>query len=172
MAILDNSSSTPWNKTLTIEKQSGAKVTLATATKYVDENIELTFNVQTATPTFTGGGLSSKAADLSTQTNITTNTSTNNSGVSIVCRGKAARDAFTYNGAVGGWVAANNGATPSGGSSLSQTTWTGTTYYIDGVTLTTPSSGTRTFAITVPNGSSETITFNFSVDANGNTTIT
>ena len=45
-------------------------------------------------------------------------------------------------------------------------------YNIPGIVLPKPSSGnTNTFYITVPNGSSDTITFTFSVDSNGNTTI-
>ena len=40
-----------------------------------------------------------------------------------------------------------------------------------GVTLTTPSSGTNSFYVTVPNGNS-TVTFVFNVDTGGNVTIT
>lgn len=42
---------------------------------------------------------------------------------------------------------------------------------ITGVTLTAPSSGTKTFSITVPNGNT-TATFVFNVDSSGNVTIT
>lgn len=42
---------------------------------------------------------------------------------------------------------------------------------ITGVTLTAPSSGTKTFSITVPNGNT-TATFVFNVDTSGNVTIT
>lgn len=42
--------------------------------------------------------------------------------------------------------------------------------YVSGVTIQTPSSGTRTFSVTVPNGDS-TVTFTFSVDSNGNVVI-
>ncbi len=45
-------------------------------------------------------------------------------------------------------------------------------YNIPGMILPKPSSGETTFYITVPNGLSGNITFNFTVDANGNTTIT
>ena len=44
-------------------------------------------------------------------------------------------------------------------------------YNIPGIVLPTPSSGTNNFYITVPNGAG-TVTFHFSVDTNGNTTIT
>ena len=39
------------------------------------------------------------------------------------------------------------------------------------VTLGVPSSGTNIFYITVPNGANDTVTFTFTVDTNGNTTI-
>ena len=128
------------------------------------------YTIKTTSLTFSGGALNSQAANLSTQTNITTNTTTNNSGVSITCRGYAGRAAVTYTNASAGWYAAHTSATTAS-SAVAQTSWTGTTYYIDGVTLTKPSSGTRTFTITVPNGTG-TITFTFSVDSSGNVTVT
>lgn len=42
---------------------------------------------------------------------------------------------------------------------------------LSGVTINTPSSGTRSFSITVPNGQNSTITFVFTVDSSGNTTV-
>ena len=44
----------------------------------------------------------------------------------------------------------------------------GNTQYLTGVTLTAG----KQFNVTVPNGENDTITFHFSVDENGNTTIT
>lgn len=164
MATLKNSDTTPWNETLTINKQSGAKVTLETASKYVKENIELTFNVKTASPAFDGGALNNKGAT-ATFTNMETSAS-NTSGVAILAKGTAGRDAVLYNGAVSGWVTKSDNASAS--AAVASSTWNGTTYYATGVTLTNGKS----FNITVPNGSSDTVTFHFSVDANGNTTIT
>lgn len=46
------------------------------------------------------------------------------------------------------------------------------TKYVSGVVLTAPTSGSREFSITVPNGADATITFLFSVDSNGNVTVT
>ena len=43
--------------------------------------------------------------------------------------------------------------------------------YISGVTLGIPSTGTNTFAITLPNGGTDTITLTFTVDAQGNWSI-
>lgn len=163
METLKNSDTTPWHETLPINKQSGAKVTLETASKYVEENIELTFNVKTAFPEFDGGALNNKGAT-AIFTNMETSTS-NTSGVAILAKGTAGRDAVLYNGAVSGWVTKNDDA--SALNAVASSTWDGTTYYATGVTLTNGKS----FNITVPNGSNGTITFHFSVDENGNTTI-
>lgn len=163
MAKLDNSSTTPWNKTLTINKQSGAKVTLETATKYVEENIELTFNVKKGTLGFSGGALSGTAT--ASVSNASISESTNNSGVQITTACTATRENVVYNNITNGWVAPTNGGTAYSGDSAPLTS---KKYYINGVTLTEGKS----FSITVPNGSNGTITFNFTVDSNGNTTIT
>ena len=43
---------------------------------------------------------------------------------------------------------------------------------IPGIEILTPTSGTNSFYITVPNGSNDTVTFTFTVDSAGNTVIT
>ena len=164
MSTLKNSTTTPWNETLMINKQSGSKVILSTENKYVSENIELTFDVKTASPSFDGGALNNKAAT-ATFTNMETST-TNTSGISILAKGTAGRDAVLYNGAVNGWVTKNDNTSAS--AAIASSTWNGTTYYATGVTLTNGKS----FNVTVPNGNGNSITFYFSVDSNGNTTIT
>lgn len=86
-------------------------------------------------------------------------------------------------------VTATGGGTPSGSVSLSstggfvpegsagQSTDTGSSstttasLYISGVTLTAPSSGTRSFSVTVPNDNNDTLTLTFTVDSNGNWTL-
>lgn len=150
--------------TFQIEKQSGTMLTLKTNGNYVNGDIALTLNAKTATPTFDGGELNNKAAT-ATFTNMTTS-STDTSGVAILAKGTAGRNAVLYNGAVSGWVTQSDNASAS--AAVASSTWNGTTYYATGVTL----SNGKSFSVTVPNGSSGTITFNFSVDANGNTTIT
>lgn len=162
MSTMNNGTS--WNSSITINKQTGTKATLSTANTYVNKNIELTLNVKTATPTFEGGYLNNKNASASF-TNMTTSTE-NTSGVIISTKGTAGRDALFYNMPIDGWVSKNNGTIAS--ESISASNWNGTTYYATGVTLTNGKS----FDITVPNGSEQTITFHFSVDSNGNTTIT
>ena len=155
-----------WKGTRTLSSSGNHTYRIKTSTTYVDKNIELTINAPAATPVVTGGGLNNKGAT-ATFTNMTTS-STDTSGVAILAKGTAGRAAITYNGNVNGWVTANSGATPSGGGAVSASTWNGTTYYATGVTLTNGKS----FNITVPNGNSDSITFHFSVDDNGNTTVT
>lgn len=165
MATLTDS--TNLTGTITLTKASGTKVTFDTDKKYITKDIELTVNAQTATPSFTGGGVSGTAT--ASATNATISNSTNNSGVSIAAAASATRGQITYNGAVAGWVDKTNGAEAlAAGSS---TALTGTTYYINGVTINAPSSGTRTFSVTVPNGAT-TATFVFNVASNGTVTIT
>ncbi len=44
-------------------------------------------------------------------------------------------------------------------------------YYVKGITLAKPTSGTATFYLTFPNGDDDTMTFHFEIDASGNVTI-
>lgn len=159
---------TTLNGTITLSKRTGTVVTLDTSESYVSKDIELSLVAQLATPAFDGGALNNKGATAAF-TNMTTS-ATDTSGVVIQAAGAAGRDAVLYNGDVNGWVTATDNdpvvaAVPAG-------IWTGTTYYATGVTLTKPSSGTRSFAITVPNGDSSTVTFTFTTDSSGNVTIT
>ena len=126
------------------------------------------FKILTASPAFTGGALSGKTATASA-TNATISDSTNNSGVAIQASGGATRGAVTYDGAAEGWIDKDSGDTALAAASAE--TWTGTTYYINGVTLTAPSTGTRTFAVTLPNGTNDTITLTITVDSGGNWSI-
>ena len=155
---------TTLNDTITLAKQSDTVLTLNTAAKYVEKNVQLTINAPAASPSFDGGALNNKAAT-ATFTNMTTS-STDTSGVAIQAAGAAGRDAVLYNGAVNGWVIASDNASAS--AAVSTENWTGTTYYATGVTL----GNGKTFDITVPNGANATVTFRFTVDANGNTTVT
>ena len=49
---------------------------------------------------------------------------------------------------------------------------TSATLYVTGVVLNAPVSGTRTFTVSLPNGDGEMVTLTFSVDSEGNSTIT
>lgn len=150
--------------TFQLNQQSGTIVTLKTKDTYVSDDIALTVNAKGASPAFDGGELNSKGASAAF-TNMTTSSS-DTSGIAILAKGTAGRNAVLYNGAVNGWVSKSDNTSAS--AAVASSTWNGTTYYATGVTLTNGKS----FNITVPNGSSGTVTFHFSVDANGNTTIT
>lgn len=156
------SNDTTLNATLTLTKQSGTVLTLNTDDTYVDKDIVFTLNAQTASPAFDGGALNGKAAT-ATFTNMTTS-STDTSGVAILAKGTAGRDAVLYNGAVNGWVSASDDASAS--AAISASTWNGTTYYATGVTL----GNGKSFSITVPDGIS-TKTYTFSVNSSGVTSI-
>lgn len=126
------------------------------------------FKIKTASPSFTGGVLSGKGAT-AVGTNATISDSTNNSGVEIQTSGGATRGAVTYDGAAEGWIDKSSGDQAMAAGSAE--TWNGTKYYINGVTIVAPASGTRTFSITLPNGANDTITLTVTVDSDGNWSI-
>lgn len=148
-----------------LTQRTGTIIKFDTDAKYVEKDIWFTVNAQAATPTFDGGDLSGEAT--ATYTNATTDT-TNTSGVSVVASATASRTAVLYNGAVNGWVTkANDAATEI--TAITDQALTSETKYITGVTINT----SKNFNITIPNGSTTpTLTLNFSVDSNGNTTVT
>jgi hypothetical protein len=93
-----------------------------------------------------------------------------NNGVAVVASASATRTAVTYNGAVDGYVKATNGATALAADNTGASNTL--TKYIEAVRIPAPSSGTNTFTISVPNGSTdEYISFTFTVDSSGNTLI-
>ena len=155
--------STNWTGSFTITSGSGKTVTLDTDGKYVAKDIAITMVPQAAAPKFDGGTLSGSASGA--YTNATTST-TDTSGVKVVANAKASRTAVLYNGAVNGWVnKADNAATEV--TAITNQALTAETKYITGVDI----KASKNFNITVPNGSN-TITFNFAVDANGNVLVT
>lgn len=91
-----------------------------------------------------------------------------NNGVSVTATGGGTASASASASATSaGYVEAGNIASATIAAPNNTTT---TAKYISGVTIQAPSSGTRSFSITVPNGDSTT-TFTFSVDSNGNVVI-
>lgn len=126
--------------------------------------------ITTQTPTLSGGGLTDKDLIVGA-TNVTTS-STNTSGIYISTQAQAGRAAIHYTNNIEGWVSASSLTPPSGGEALAIDTWGAENYYLTGVNLQAPTSGTRSFQITVPNGANDTLTFVFTVDASGNTTVT
>lgn len=155
--------STNWTGSFTITSGSGKTVTLDTDGKYVAKDIAITMVPQAATPKFDGGALSGSASG--TYTNATTS-ATDTSGVKVVANAKASRTAVLYNGAVNGWVnKADNAATEV--TAITNQALTSETKYITGVDI----KSSKNFNITVPNGTGS-LTFNFTVDANGNVLVT
>lgn len=119
-----------------------------TASSSTDVSQYATATVKTATVTVKGGALTDQAASI-TPTNATLS-DTNNSGIVLVAKGTAGRAVIKYNGAVSGFVSASNNANVTGGDAITKTTWNGTTYYIDAVTLPT----TKSFSVTTSAGAS------------------
>ena len=125
----------------------------------------ITGTMSTVTPRFSGGMLTGNSAT-ATLTNITTS-QTDVSGVRLQANATATRATMQYSVSAG-YIASRTNSTAMSSSTKS---WSGTTYYLSGVTLETPETGTREFSITVPNGDEGNITFRFVTDASGNTTI-
>lgn len=131
-------------------------VNRATATTYI--------NIKAATMTYSGGALNNKGATASFTGISTTATDSYNNGLKIATSGQAGREAITYTNTAGYIPAHNTNQTAS--SAITQSSWNGSSYYLTGVTLAKPASGTAKFDITVPNGDS-TITFEFQVTSTG-----
>lgn len=162
-----SNSDTNMTGSIQLTQKTGTIIKLDTDHKYLTKDIWLSMSVQDGgSPTFQGGALTGTAT--ASGNACTLSDTTNNSGVSITTACTVTRAAITYGNAVSGWV-----SKASGDSACASDTGTMTakTYYINGVTLATPSSGTNSFTITIPNGDS-TITLTFTVDSNGNTVIT
>ena len=115
-----------------------------------------TATVRGVTAAISGGGLSGTAT--ASGTNASISDSTNNSGVSIKTACTASRAAVNCTASTAGWASGTIGTLAAGTGAM-----TAKTYYVNGVTLTKPSSGNRTFTVTVPEGSStRTITITVS----------
>ena len=144
----------------TAQANSGTKTITASGNTTVDGYV--TASVASASPTFKGGAISGTATASSSTASLST--STNNSGVTIAAAASATRAVVQYNAAVAGWV--SKAASADAYAASSATALTGTTYYLNGVTLSKPSSGSRTFTVTAPDGDS-TQTFTFTITADG-----
>lgn len=141
---------------------------LSTYTAHKADGTQITGNIGNAAGnnTISGGTVS---CNRSGSTNITSSTSdTYTNGISLTFTGGRAAATATAAVTTAGYAAINASFATA---NLAADTAT-STYYIQGVTLTTPNSGTRQFDVTVPNGSSTTVTFHFVVDSSGNVTIT
>lgn len=122
------------------------------------------YQIYASTVTVSGSNIVTPSASLA-GTNATL--SDTNNGISVTATGGGTASASATATATEGYVPAGT----AGSATLSaNSTTTTASKYISGVTLAAPSSGTRSFAITVPNGDS-TVTFTFTVDASGNVVI-
>lgn len=137
---------------------TGSLVDSAGDTKY--------FSVPAGNPTFSGGNLSGSISVVPSNGSISS--VTDNSGVSIDVSGNISSDPVVYSQSVEGYVskAADDQALAGKTSAIDTSK-----YYINGVTIQSPTSGTRQFSVTVPNGNT-TATFVFNVDSTGNVVIT
>lgn len=161
MSILNNLTGS-----IELNQRTGTVVTLETEKTFVTDDIVLNLSAKLDSPSFTGGEPSGTAT-FGTLTNCELSEN-NTSGIIITTGGTCSRAALTYNDEVNGWVTASSGTTPTGAGASNAENLATQTRYLTKVTLT----NNKTFQIEVPNGSPEnTITFTFSVDNNGNTTI-
>lgn len=128
--------------------------------------------VPTATLTFSGGDLGNKGASatfINSNNKVITTAITDdyNNGLLVETTGTASRGAVTYINTEG-YIPENTVAV-SASSATSTTSWSGDSYYLKGVKIAAPATGTAMFDITVPNGNTtDFITFQFQVDASGN----
>ena len=124
--------------------------------------------ITTASPSFKGGAVSGTAT-ASSSTGASLSTTTNNSGITIAAAASATRAKVQYNAAVNGWV--SKAASADAYAASSATALTGTTYYLNGATLSKPTTGTRTFTVTAPDANNVNHVYTFTTDTTGRTTI-
>ena len=124
------------------------------------------FPVSEATASFSGTNAVTPSASVS-GSNVTLSNTDNGIAVTATGGGTATASA-SANATSGGYIP--NNATIASGSINAPSQTTTASSFISGVTLQAPQSGTRSFSVTVPNGNS-TQTVTFTVDANGNVTV-
>lgn len=135
------------------------KIILNTKEKYLNKDIKLVFSHTLPNVSLSGGAISGTLNLNSTNTSFS---DSNISGIMVQPSGllnRAAVNLSVINGVI---------SNDAGLSNIVNQQCDGNAQYLTGVTLTAG----KQFNITVPNGENDTITFHFSVDENGNTTIT
>lgn len=100
-------------------------------------------------------------------TNVTLSNTDN--GISVTATGGGTARANASGSVTGSGFAAAGDSLGNANIDAPSATTTAQTY-ISGVTIEAPASGTRSFSVTVPNGNS-TVTFTYTVDSNGNVTV-
>ena len=144
---------------ITTESEPWKKIILNTKEKYLNKDIKLIFNNTIPTISLYGGEISGVLNLNSINTSFS---NSDTSGIVIQPTGTLNRNAVTL--MVSSGLMDDNTRL----SAIQNQQCNGNTQYLTGVTLTAG----KQFNITVPNGENDTITFHFSVDGNGNTTIT
>lgn len=124
------------------------------------------YKIKNAYPTFSSAPTGGSTA---TSSNASISNSTNSSGVSIQTQYSVAAAPISYAVATTGWVDKPASAT-TGSWTTAKSATNGTLYYINGITMATPTSGTRTFTVTAPSGGTNH-TYTFTQDADGRTSI-
>ena len=115
--------------------------------------------------TISGTNTVSPTASVTGNANVVLNTT--NNGISVTATGGGtASITATAKVSTAGYGAVNDSVGSATFNAASNTTTA--SKYIAGVNLEAPSSGQRTFDITVPNGTNDTVTFRFIVDSNSN----
>lgn len=150
----------------TSASNTGTKTGSNTATTPVNSNTSTsaTIYLKQASFNYSGGSLTDKTATAGFTSISTTSSDAYNNGLKVSTIGKAGRAAVSCTNTAGYFPAHTSAQTVS--AVVTATTWSGAEYFLKGVTLTKPSSGTAKFDVTVPNGDS-TITFQFQVTAAG-----
>ena len=135
-------------------------------TAHKNDGTTITGTLTSVVPSFKGGAITGTGTITGDSCSISS--STNNSGVSISADCLITTENILYDGDTQGIIDKDNNDVAMLGNTTSVST---ATYYINGVTIEAPTSDTRSFAITVPNGNS-TSTFTFTVDTSGNVVVT
>lgn len=128
---------------ITISNSGTVNYLLGTKDRYLNGNIGISTTTPAATISFSQGSFGNKNATIksASTSNIVTNTSNNNSGIVLALQGTASCSSSSYTNTAG-WLDAHNSTTTNTG--VSTTTWDGTTYYVDSVTVI----ATKTFGVT------------------------
>jgi len=125
------------------------------------------FPIDTATALITGSNTVTPSASVTGNNLILSNV---NNGISVTATGGGTASASaTVTSTQAGYVPNNTVLDIQTIAGENQST--SASSYVSGVVLTAPVSGTNSFSITVPNGLSDTVTFRFVVDSQGNVSI-
>lgn len=172
--LIDNTTGSPVTTTLmdVTDKTVDAQYMLSTYTALKRDGTNVTGNIGTAAGTTTINGGSVSCSNVSgSNTNITLSNSNNDytNDISVVFKGHREAITATTGITTAGYSGTNNNFSSN---TINATDSTNSTYYVKGVSIPKKTNTTKQFDISVPNGDNNLITFHYSVDADGNTTIT